>query len=240
MKTALILSGQPRSVEKTFPLIKQHILDINQPDVFIHTWRDDRLCGRSPVSSGGVVASDPIPENINEIILNLYNPVAIKIERPIEFNEFNFNDNKYPQIKPKNSLSQRYSVRESFKLLLDHAAWTDTTYDYVIRMRFDWAIQMDIDVTTLPTDTITTPNDCPHQGGLNDQFAVAPQHLMLHYVQLFDQIPRLFSYGVPFCDEILLGEHLRSANIVANAIPIPYTIQRSSTGVTNILHTDVI
>jgi len=240
MKTALILSGQPRSVEATFPYIKQHIIDINQPDVFIHTWADDRLYNRSPVSSGGVVASDPIPSNINDIIRELYNPVSMKVEHPIEFDEMNYNSNKYPQIKPKNSLSQRYSVRESFKLLLERSAWTDVQYDYVIRMRFDWAIQIDIDVTTLPNDAITVPNDCPHPGGLNDQFAVAPQHLMLHYVQLFDAIPKLFSYGVPFCDEILLGQHLRSANLTANAMPIPYTIQRSSTGITNILDTDVI
>lgn len=221
MKTALIISGQPRSVEQTFPFIKENIIDINKPDVFIHTWNDRNLIGRQPVSSGGVVASTPIPADILTIIDKLYQPVWFAAEIPREFDELNYNERKYPQIKPRNSLSQRYSVKRSF-------SFVDESYDAVIRMRFDWAIHTPINVADLPLDCVTVPNDCPHMGGINDQFAVSNYTNMKVYTELFDAIPQLYQSGIPFCDEILLGQHLIRRRVPINPIKIDYHLQRDN------------
>lgn len=236
MKTALIISGQPRSVEQTFPFIKENIIDINNPDVFIHTWYDQDMVGRQPVSSGGVVASEPIPENVIGIIFNLYKPSVIQVEKPRVFDEMNYNDNKYPQIKPRNSLSQRYSVLQSFRLLND----VTETYDAVIRMRFDWAIHTPINVADLPLDCVTVPNDCPHMGGINDQFAVSNYTNMKVYTELFDAIPQLYQSGIPFCDEILLGQHLVRRRVPINPIKIDYHLQRDNSRLNERYDADIL
>jgi hypothetical protein len=219
MKTALIISGQPRSVEQTFPYIKENILDINTPDVFIHVWNDRAMVGRQPVSSGGVVASEPIRPDIMAVIDDLYKPTVMQTQTPMVFDELDYNENKYPQIKPRNSLSQRYSVWKSFDLLTGR-------YDAIIRMRFDWAIQTPIDVTTLPLDCITLPGDCPHHGGVNDQFAVGNYSNMKVYSELYQNIRALYLSGIPFCDEILLGQHLVRGKIPVNPEAIQYHLQR--------------
>lgn len=227
MKTALIISGQPRSVRETFENIYRNVIEPNQPDIFIHMWDDPQLYGKRPVSAGGVVASNHIPEDIIEIVQQLYQPISHTVERPIQFDERNYNENKYDQIKPQNSLSQRYSIFRAFQLVDARYQATNVEYDAVIRMRFDWSVDVPIVVADLPLDCITLPNDCPHHGGLNDQFAVGNMPHMRKYANLYMEIPTLFHQNVPFCDEILLGQSLVHARIPINAIHIPYHIQRA-------------
>lgn len=233
MKTALIISGQPRSVETTFPFIKENLLDINKPDVFVHAWNDRSMIGRQPVSSGGVVASEPIPDTIIHIIDTLYNPKVMKLETPRVFDELDYNERKYPQIKPRNSLSQRYSVLQSFNLI-------DEPYDAIIRIRFDWAIHTPISVADLPLDCVTLPDDCPHMGGVNDQFAISNYTNMKVYSELFTAIPELYRNGIPFCDEILLGQHLARRRIPVNLMKIDYHLQRDNAKLSERHNVDVI
>ena len=227
MKTALIISGQPRSVRETFDYIRLNVLEPNTPDVFVHMWDDPNLYGKRPVSAGGVIASNPIQDDIIEVVQQLYMPVAHIVERPITFDERNYNENKFPQIKPQNSLSQRYSILRAFQLLDARVQATGVEYDAVIRMRFDWALKEPVIVEQLPLDCVTVPNDCPHHGGVNDQFAVTNMNYMRKYANLFNEIPALYDSGVPFCDEILLGQSLARARIPVNMIHIPYHLQRA-------------
>lgn len=220
MKVALCFSGQPRSVQETFPYIEEHILRPFNPDVFTHVWFDNSWIGKRIVSAGGVVATNPIPEDVISVIQELYTPKRMLVDSPRDFDDRDYDSRKYPQIKPKNSLSQRFSVQQAFNLI-------DDTYDVVIRMRFDWAIQTTIELP--PTfRKIFLPNDCPHVDGVNDQFAIGPMNLMKIYCHLYDNIDRLFyNDGVVFCDEILLYNHLRQYNVPMHMMPISYHLQRA-------------
>lgn len=220
MKIALCFSGQPRSVEETFPYIEEHILTPFSPDVFAHVWYDTTWTGKRLVSAGGVIASNPMPNDVIQKIQTLYNPKRLFIDAPKEFDEKEYNTRKFPQIKPQNSLSQRYSIQKSFELL-------DGQYDVVIRMRFDWAIQTTIELPKV-FGKILMPNDCLHEDGVNDQFAIGPTHLMKIYCNLYDNIDRLFyNDGVVFCDEILLYRHLKQYNVPMHLMPIQYHLQRA-------------
>lgn len=123
MKIALVLSGYFNSKNDNTSLgldgfnhIKKHILDNNNVDIFIHSW---------DISN-------------KNIIQDLYaNWIKNSIfEQQIDFMPiFNRNNlDKVPHNKGyshfTNALSQYYSVQESFKLI-------DSTYDIVIRARFD-------------------------------------------------------------------------------------------------------
>ncbi len=231
MKVALCISGQPRSVQLVFPDIYQNIISINNPDVYIHSWIDDNIKGKKPVAAGGHVASDNIPHDIEDIILRLYNPKRYIFEPQIEFDEKNYNDRKLPSIRPKFSISQRFSIMKSIELARQEH------YDAIIRMRFDWKIQTPINVSDLPLHMLTTPNDAPHMHyltdgtvlhGTNDQFAIGDSTVMSHYGNMYNCIDTIFSSdNVPFADELMLSYYMeRMCNTAINKIPISYNIIR--------------
>lgn len=223
MKVALCISGQPRSVIETFPYIKEHILDVNNPDVFVHSWIDAEAKGKRYVAACGDSASFPIPDNVPEVISDLYKPTVAKYQPQIQFDELNYATNKFMFIRPANTLSQNYSKQQVFQLLKLYGK----EYDAVIRMRFDWAIQTPIDASTVDLNAITMPNDCPHHRGYNDQFAIGNSTNMQIYGHLYDAMPDLFNVqNVPFCDEVLLFQHLENNNVPVNLIQIGYFLNR--------------
>lgn len=220
MKVALCLSGQPRSVEQAFPYIKENIIKPNNPDIYVHAWVDENIRGGLPLNAGGHLASNPIPENIDDIILNLYGPTKYKFEEQIEFEDKNYNERKAPMIKPKNSQSQWYSVKQAFSLI-------EERYDAIIRMRFDWGIKIPIRVKDYNLDVVTSPNDCPHYKGINDQFAFSIHDHMMVYAQLYDHIDYIYNeQGIRYCDEQMLVQHLENFGIGINPVKIPYEIIR--------------
>lgn len=221
MKVALCISGQPRNVERGFPFIKDNIIDVNDPDVFIHAWVDDSIIGPEIRNSGNHIASSPIPSDIDDIILKLYCPVDYIFEPQREFDERDYNIHRFPGIVPKNSLSQRFSVRESIYLALEHSA-----YDVIIRMRFDWAIGVPVDMRSFDTSRIIVPSGCPHPGGLNDQFAFSNTSNMVHYANLYDDIDVIWRGGVSFCDELLLAAHLNRWGVPFKEVYFPFDILR--------------
>jgi hypothetical protein len=234
MKVALCISGQPRSVEAAFPYIEENIIKVNNPDIFIHSWIDDNIKGKRPVAAGGEVASDMVPNNIDEIILDLYRPKRHIFEPQKEFDEKNYNDRKLQFIRPKNSLSQKYSVLKAFSL----CASNEKEYSAVIRMRFDWAIKVPMKVWDYPLENVIVPNDCPHRGGYNDQFAFSTFSNMATYSALYGSIDELYNkYNLPFCDEILLGQFLLINKIPVLPVHVPYKITRY-TGDPNIKYTE--
>jgi hypothetical protein len=221
MKVAVCVSGQPRNVQVTYPHIYENLIEPNNADVFIHSWIDPNFIGRRPVSSGGVIASDVIPGNIDQIILDLYRPKEYVFEPQIEFDGSKYEERKYPQIKPKNSISQRYSVRQSIKPALDY------DYECIVRIRFDWALSVPIEVGDFDLGTkLFYPDDCPHPNGINDQFGFGNPFVMTSYAQLYDNLDKLYDSGLPFCDEILLFHHMVNNGFQLAPIHIPYQIVR--------------
>lgn len=231
MRVALCFSGQPRSVEIVYPTIYENIIKPYNPDVYIHSWIDDSIKGKKPIAAGGHVASNNIPHNIEDIILKLYKPKDYIFEPQIEFSEHNYNDRKMPSIRPKYSISQRYSVMKSIELA------SSGNYDAIIRMRFDWKIHTKIDITTLPLDQLTAPNDALHMiylrsghplQGVNDQFAVGSAGVMQAYSEMYNHIDTLYNtHGLPFVDELMLSFYMQyMRGIGLNKLPIEYTITR--------------
>jgi len=225
MNVALCISGQPRNVQVVYPHIYENLIEPNNADVFIHSWIDSNLIGHRPVSAGGVIASDIIPDDIDKIILDLYQPTNHIFEPQIEFDGSRYEERKYPQIKPRSSISQRYSVFQSIQLALTH-----NNYDCIIRVRFDWAIASPIEVIDFDLSRLTCPDDCPHYTGINDQFAFANADIMACYGNLYHNLDTLYDRGVPFCDEILLYHHMRENHIDIAPIHIPYQIVRGPDG----------
>lgn len=231
MKVALCISGQPRSVALVYPTIYENIIAPNAADVYVHSWIDDNIKGKKPVAAGGHVGSDTIPHNIEDIILDLYKPKNHIFEPQITFDEKNYNERKLPSIRPKFSISQRYSIMKSIGMT------EGLGYDAIIRMRFDWKIHNKVDVHSLPLNALTAPNDASHVHrlhngnyltGVNDQFAVGSSHIMHAYGNMYHHIDEIYNaHTIPFADELMLAYYMEyMCGVALNKIPIGYTIVR--------------
>ena len=124
MKMALCIYGQPRTMEFCFPSVKEHILDVYHPDVF--------------------VAADSQGDRIKE----LYNPVAMKIySQEEEWKLIGDRRTKYgvsvpfpefPQfpIRPPEDLSYLFKGWKCSELLREYEILHEK-YDVVVGTRFD-------------------------------------------------------------------------------------------------------
>jgi hypothetical protein len=112
MKKAISISGQQRFVKEGLKSLQTNLVDFNNYDVFIHTWKD---------------------LTVNESDLNLYNPKKILIEDPIIFNEECSKTNTHK--------SMFYSISKSLDLLLNYSKEYDavirTRFDIFLQDKLD-------------------------------------------------------------------------------------------------------
>jgi hypothetical protein len=156
MKIAVCISGQPRSAEEAYPLIYKNIILPNQADVFIHMnySKNDSYIERSHADNP--YKSSQFPPNIDEKVIQLYQPVSYLIEEPKPFSKPGF---RFPPSRIARSMSMNahngwteeehckhmvkqitsmyYSIFKCNELKETYALTNNITYDYVIRIRFD-------------------------------------------------------------------------------------------------------
>ena len=123
-KIALCLSGQPRSVELAFPYVKNNILGGNDVTVFTFSWGKD-----------------------NQNILDLYKPaLSIVREQNVipDFSQYTRFPPPQPNWKVKDpklsTWSQLYAIAECNELKKQYEKENNMVFDWVIRSRFDFAI----------------------------------------------------------------------------------------------------
>ena len=156
MKIALCITGQPRSFEKGYEYHYKNIIENNDVDVFIHTLK-------SP--------------NLNELI-DLYKPKGSMIEESV-----NPDLSKYTSVTTSTKLEGKslhyqhmlscMQLRKCNQLKVKEEVKNKFVYDWVIRSRFDFAINVRIPFEELNNNKLHIPN-CrmtPARDFGNDQFA---------------------------------------------------------------------
>ena len=191
-KIALCLSGQPRCVKHGYEYHKKNLLDHYDVDVFCHVW-----------DSPGV-------EDVS-----VYAPVAAMIEKPLT------NDlSKYTRVPPpqpnwkvkdpaRAAWNLTYSLMKANELKIINEEETITTYDWVIRSRYDFALNVVIPFVELDNTKLYVPN-CrmtPQRDFGNDQFAFSSSKNMDKYADCFNQINKFYDRGT-----IMIGEEMMAAN----------------------------
>jgi len=192
MKIALCLSGQPRCVKQGYEYHKKNLLEHYDVDVFCHVW-----------DSPGV-------EDVS-----VYAPVAAMIEKPLT------NDlSKYTRVPPpqpnwkvkdpaRAAWNLTYSLMKANELKIINEEETIISYDWVIRSRYDFAINLTIPFTELDNSKLYIPN-CrmtPQRDFGNDQFAFSSSKNMDKYADCFNQINKFYDRGT-----IMIGEEMMAAN----------------------------
>lgn len=189
MKIALCFSGQARGFEQGYEYYKRNLLDHYDVDVYIHSWKFDGM------------------ERLNE----LYKPVACSYELPVADERIDF---KYPRnpnpVKhpPRGTYSMYYSMNKVSKLIQDE-------YDWVIKSRTDYALNVNIPFQQLDNSKLYIPN-CrmvPERDFGNDQFAFGSQETMEKYMSTFENLDKYYNEGAQFNGEDLMRANLHEHNL---------------------------
>ena len=192
MKIALCLSGQARSVKQGYEFVKKNLLDGNDVTVFCHVWES--------------------PEVVD---IELYKPEALMIEKPLT------NDlSKYTRVPPpqpnwkvkdpaRAAWNLLYSLKVANELKNVYEEEEQMKFDWVIRSRYDFALNTQIPFAELDNTKLYVPN-CrmtPARDFGNDQFAFSSSENMDKYADGFNHIEKNYDRGT-----VMIGEEMMAAN----------------------------
>ena len=185
-KIALCISGQPRSVDLAFPFVKKNILDGNDVTVFTFSWGKEFNNPYNPALS--VVTEQIVPD------LSKYT--------------------RFPPPQPNwkvkdaklSTWSQLYAIAQCNELKKQYEKENNMVFDWVIRTRFDFAINTYIPFEVLDNSKLYIPN-CrmtPERDFGNDQFAFSSSENMDNYARCFFHIDAYYKSGVQYmCEDFM-------------------------------------
>lgn len=134
-------AGKTVPFEECYKTYKNHIIDINNADVFIHSWSVE----------------------VEEELINLYKPKKYIFQPQKSFNK----ERKRFTVKPDaayRSLSKWYSFGQVSKLRQDYEFENNFKYDWVMFSRFDTLFFVDMDFSTYEPNHLYVPNWNTPQG----------------------------------------------------------------------------
>lgn len=223
MKVALCLSGQARFLSECFyESMKPNILDVYHPDVFIHTWDTLNMSGKFFINGGNHVMGKEIPENLMQVMLELYKPTRYLIQSQKVFESGKWSGRLMPGIKSDHLLSMFYSIKQSNDLKQKYEQENNFTYDWVIRIRFDMALPSGpLTLEELDSNYLWVATGCfDRTNGYLDSFGYSNSANMDIYAQTYDNVIPIIENNpkMGICGEYVLRKHLDSKNIKVREI----------------------
>lgn len=165
MKVALLLSGHVRRYLERYNSLRSNLLDVLNPDIFIHTWNNvglqnpgvNRMRVKNP--SGTWIDYRSKFNDIDRII-KLYDPKGLQIQSDTDLiKSFSIDDREVcifigqaRDNATKYINSQLYSIYKSNELKKRYEEINGFKYDIVIRLRFDFEIYKKISIDILDQD----------------------------------------------------------------------------------------
>ena len=192
MKIAVCISGQPRAYKQGYEYMKRNLLDKYDCDIFIHTWHN-KVYG-------------------TEDVIHLYKPKMWNTERPFSDGAFDAKYTNTPNAKgwpPTATISMFYSMFQSLTLKTNYEIMHNK-YDWVVKTRFDYALNGIIPFDKLDNSKLYIP-DCrtvPTRDFGNDQFAFSSSKNMTEYMSTYLYMRQYYDSGVQ-----MIGENMMSANL---------------------------
>lgn len=204
MKIALCLSGQPRMVRAGYEFVKKNILDGNDVTVFCHTWYDS--------------AVDEMPP------IEIYMPEVFAVEPAInpDLSKYTRVPPPQPNWKVKNpalsTYAQLYAINKCNELKSIYEEENNMKFDWVVRSRYDFAINVKIPFNQLDNSKLYIPNcrQTPGRDFGNDQFAFSSSENMDKYSDAFNRIDEFYDSGVQMMCEDLMSANWKANNLVGS------------------------
>jgi hypothetical protein len=200
MKIALCLSGQARSFKKGFEYHKKNLLDKYDVDVFIHTWKADDI----------------------EELTELYKPVDILIEDSLtdDFDSLYTNTPNAEKWPPRFTVAMFYSMYRSNEMKVTHEMKEKFTYDWVIKSRPDYALNVVIPFGELDNTKLYAPN-CrmsPNRDFCNDQFGFSSSAIMNDRTSIYLYMDHFYDQQVQMIGEDMLQAMMYEKNLVGEKL----------------------
>jgi hypothetical protein len=200
MKIAVCLSGQPKFFEKSFAYVSKNLFyNFNELDIFFHSWQTN------------------LTEEEKNKLINLYKPKKYLFENEkLHILNYPF---KQSTTSPNNVFSMFYSIKKSNELKKQYEEENNFKYDWVFRLRYDFALNKKFDediLNTLSKQSVylnnfeQSPN--PHCA---DCFGFSSSENMNIYSDTYSNIMK---YG--FGNTILAGEAMLYRQLIANNISL--------------------
>ena len=206
MKIALCLSGQARSVEAGYQFHKKNILDGNDVTVFFHTWASE--------------------DNPYAKALELYKPGNWSVEESlnVDLSKYTRTPPPSPNWKVKDgrmsTYAQLYAIERCNTMKCIYEQENEMTFDWVIRSRFDFAINARIPFDELDNSKLYIPN-CrmvPTRDFGNDQFAFSSSENMDDYAATYHWIDTFYESGVQYMCEDFMSANWKRAGLVGEKL----------------------
>jgi len=206
MKIALCLSGQARSVEAGYQFHKKNILDGNDVTVFFHTWASE--------------------DNPYAKALELYEPENWTVEKSldVDLSKYTRTPPPSPNWKVKDgrmsTYAQLYAIERCNSMKCIYEQEHEMTFDWVIRSRFDFAINARIPFDELDNSKLHIPN-CrmvPTRDFGNDQFAFSSSENMDDYAAAYHWIDTFYNSGVQYMCEDFMSANWKRSGLVGEKL----------------------
>lgn len=210
-KLALCLSGQPRSYFDAYQYVKKNLLDHFDVDVFVHSWKNP---------------NNLVQLKIYEEIKAIYSPVLMLFDSPLR--EDTNSDLTVPNASHPAYFctSMFYSIHKSDHFRIVSELTLKKKYDFVIRSRFDLALNKVIDFAKLERGKVYISKDTDGPNPLlNDQFAIADPETMKIYSSTYLFLRYHYDKGVPLCGHSMLEAQLKMFDIPVERIDIDHPFQ---------------
>lgn len=201
MRIAIQLSGQPRGYEKAHEYLHKNFLQHYDVDVFFHSWEQD------------VYPKDHIRELYKPKNGFFWGTFDQELMDTLDGLENTPNAKKWP---PSATFSSFYSIWFANQLRMLEEQTSTKPYDYVMRTRFDFALNVDIKERfdelrrVMDSGSIIVPSDRGTNDPFfcNDQWAFGNSQAITEYCSTYIFIMNFYNSGVSF-----IGEDLLSANL---------------------------
>jgi hypothetical protein len=222
-RTAVCVSGQCRSLDRTYANIYEYILSrIGGYDLFVYTC-DDSDARHAALLHPTVLKVVP-DSRIDETGCD---------QGMIYFAPGHLRANKHPV---QNYLQQLYALKQVHEMRLEYERSSGIRYDWVIRLRPDsWFIRASIDLHTLHNDLVYVPRwggfGWPRGSGtgINDRFAIGAPAAMEAYFNQFDHIREYAPTAKSmFTPEMATKLALKNAGVQVDFIDVAFGLFRKN------------
>lgn len=223
MNIAICISGTTKNHYNSIKSIEK--LKHYNPDIFIHTYDNNsikEIIEDSWSKETAKIYYNNLTETTKQIISH-YDHKSCIVE---DYNKAKENfqeiyDRISPHINMLNAasklgpISMHYSIMQANQQKYHYERLTKKTYDLTIRMRFDSDI---LEIQPLENYDITKINIPKKRdwGGINDQFAFGPSHLMDIYSALYPSFTYFALFSKIYHPETIFEKFLESCNVLRN------------------------
>ena len=204
MKIALCLSGQPRAFNQGYEFVHKNLLKDNDVTVFIHTWQ-------SPEAHEAIMKYQAKTWQIDPALTN-------------DLSKYTNVPPPQPNWKVKDparaTWNQLYGVMMCNSLKSEFELLYDMKFDWVIRSRFDFALNTAIDFGSLDNSKLYIPN-CrmtPARDFGNDQFAMSSSANMDKYADAFNHIDAFYNDGTVMISEDMMSQNWKLHGLVGEKL----------------------